>query len=63
MAQNRRFVLFLVAYGIGIAVSQINYDVTYEVRMLAVVFIAAVGFLLFNALFDKWEVKEGANHE
>lgn len=58
MTQNRRFALFFIAYGIGILVSLINYDMTYEVRFAAVVFIAAVGFLMFNALFDKWETKD-----
>ncbi len=55
MSQSRRFALYIIAYGIGILVSLINYDMSYEVRFAAVVFTAAVGFLLFNALFSKWE--------
>lgn len=59
MSFNRRFMLFIIAYGIGILVNQINYNAGYEVRIFAVALMVAVGFFLFNTLFDRWQVEQG----
>lgn len=59
MSFNRRFALFIIAYGIGFLVNQINYDASYEVRIFAVALMVAVGFQLFNTLFNRWTVEQG----